>query len=82
MGRLEEQRAEIPGDDWMNRMIPAGWDGKNRGRRSGRARDRDPHPRGIAFGFDRAGITPVRFSEPTGQAQTGNISRRREGISV
>ncbi len=32
---------------------------------SGRARDRDPHPRGIAFGFDRAGITPVRFSEPT-----------------
>ena len=30
MGRLEEQRAEIPGDDWMNRMIPAGWDGKDK----------------------------------------------------
>jgi hypothetical protein len=28
--RLEEQRAEIPGDDWMDRMIPAGWDGKGK----------------------------------------------------
>ena len=39
------------------------------GVRRARARDRDPHPGGMAFGFHRAGITPVPSAGATGQAQ-------------